>query len=191
MKNRKILHILVLTAILGALAYIIAFFEIPYPLSAYLKIELSDVITLLATNLSWPSLFYVIFFKVGAFMGNGPSGPYYIGEITALVASLSFGVSFKLFKGSLKLRLLISSIIYIILLTAFNYFIATPVYFTQTFNYHNMIDFGIYNSYASYLKFIIVLYVPFNAVKALLLSILYGSIAKVVVPRIEAFKNGR
>ncbi len=171
--------------ILSALAIVATLFEIPYPFVAWLKFDLSETVILYAvTFLGLPAAIAIGFIKTLIQLFTGDATPFNIGEITALVASLSFAISFYVTKKwNIILRLLTVSLFFTAVMVVFNFFIATPVFMTQSFDYNNIIDMGfgmtifgkdfVVTDTYSYFILILVMYVPFNFIKAAIISTVY------------------
>lgn len=180
-KTKKITFI----ALLSALAVVFTLYEISYPFVPWLKFDISELVILFATSLLGLIPAVIIgFIKTGMQLFTGDATPYNIGEITALIASLSFAISFYFTKNlNLILRLVIVSVVFTTVMVLLNFFISTPVYFAQSFDYKEVINMGVemevFNTTikvtdtASYLKLILLMYVPFNLVKASVISIIY------------------
>ncbi len=172
MRNRKLRKKLMISN-LAAIAAILALLKISYPLVPYLEFDLSETIVLVtALFFNVPAIIFVSFFKSIVHMLNGPSGPYYIGEITALIAALAYGFSFYFIKDTQIMRKLITvSLIATLILTVANFLFITPIYFGH-FSFLSLIENTEY-TYTSYLYFIIITYIPFNLLKAASISTVF------------------
>lgn len=188
-------------ALLSALAIVATLFEIPYPFIPWLKFDLSETVIMYAVTLLGfiPSLF-VAGIKTLIMLITGDVTPYNIGEITALISALTFALTFY-FTKNLKLitRLIIIVITFTTVMVLFNFFIATPIYFTASINYNNVIHsniklelFGknfVMDDQLSYLKVILIMYVPFNLMKATIISIVYSLTQKPIKLAFELITN--
>lgn len=180
-RTRKITFI----GILSSLAIVATLFEIQYPFVAWLKFDLSETVILYAVSfLGLPAAIAIGFIKTLIQLFTGDATPFNIGELTALIASLSFAISFYLTKKwNIVLRLITVSLFFTTVMVIFNFFISTPVYITQSFNYNNIIEMGfgtkvfgkefVVTDTFSYLILILVMYVPFNFIKAAIISTVY------------------
>lgn len=190
MKKTQVISI---AAVLTAFAIVLTFVAIPYPFVPWLEYDLSELIILFGvTMISIPGALMVAIVKFIIQLFTGSVSPYNIGEITALVASLTFLFSFAATKKlNTVVRLIIVSLVFTVVMLIFNFFIATPVYFGGTFNYRELYDYGIelsvfgidfkIDDFSSYLKLIIVMYAPFNLMKAFTISLIYILIEKPVM----------
>ncbi len=172
-------------ALLSALAFVCTLLEITYPFAPWLKLDLSETVILFATTLlGLPAAVITSFLKAGFQLISGDATPYNIGEITALLASLTFATSFFLTKKlNLIIRLIIVSLVFTLVMIVFNFFVSTPIYITQSIDYNNVIALNlpidifkinfVVNDTTSYLKMILLIYAPFNLLKALIISTIY------------------
>ena len=89
---------MVLAAMLAALGMILNLIEIPYPFAPWLNLDLSEIVVLVAiSTLGFiPALFVCICKFVVSILFKGPVGPMAIGQIAALIASLSICVTYSL-----------------------------------------------------------------------------------------------
>lgn len=178
-------------AILSALGTVIMLFiKLPYPFAPWLEIEFSDTIILVSYALyglpgafataAIKTLFSLIFQGVG-FLG--------IGQITAFIASSSyilgifiFSHVLKWFKKGLKYRLLsyvFIALIVTVILTLLNILFITPTYIAGEWAtcFNSEIVSQIVSAYPDYgnsfIIIMIVIYVPFNLLKAYIVELLY------------------
>ncbi|MFV0499306.1 MAG: ECF transporter S component [Bacilli bacterium] len=188
-------------ALLSALAIVFTMIEITYPFAPWLKFDLSEIAILFATNLLGliPA---IITSCVKAFLQlfTGDSTPYNIGEITALIASMTFAISFYITrKKSLLSRMIIVATSFTVVMITLNFFLITPIFFTGSLNFQDVIKTGmeveIFNisvkviDTASYLKMIILIYLPFNLIKSSLICIIYSFIQKPIHKAFELIVN--
>ena len=89
---------MVLAAMLAALGMILNLIEIPYPFAPWLNLDLSEIVVLVAiSTLGFvPALFVCICKFFVSILFKGPVGPMAIGQIAALIASLSICVTYSL-----------------------------------------------------------------------------------------------
>ncbi len=162
-----------------------AFVEIPYPLMPFLKIEFSDVVILVAFCLfGYKEAFSVAIIKtLGDLLFQGIVGPYGIGQITALVASMSYVLLLQATKLNIEedgIKKIIIKYIMIILsvasiMTIANYLFITPIYSGEFFWFH--MENGSSLGYeGSYVVAIILTYVPFNFIKGTLILTIFALI---------------
>ena len=182
MKNNT--NKLVTIGVLSALGTVLMLIEIPYPLVPWLFLDLSDVVVLVVFVLyGWKEAALVGVLKALIHILVKFSGtPYAIGEITAVIASMSYVLGMYLTTNKLILTCWFSSIMTVmivtVMLTTLNYLFITPIYFGAW----SFIEFKewIAPDYLdvavgkNYLSFIIVAYVPFNIIKgAIVMSVFY------------------
>ena len=178
-------------AILSALGTVIMLFvKIPNPISPWLEIEFSDTIILVGYALyGLPGALSIALMKTFfSFLYQGV-GYFAIGQIAALLTSLSFILGIYIFsrvlhwfKKGLKYRILsyvFIGIIVTVIMTVANFIFITPTFISgqwATF-YNSDIIAGIERDYAeygsNYVLITIVLYVPFNLVKAFIVQFVY------------------
>lgn len=192
-------------AMLSALGFVLmAFAQFPYPFAPWLKIEISELMTLIAYALyGFPGAIIVAIVKTLLNLAvHGPVG-LGIGDLTAFITScvFIFGIFltshlFKWFKKGFGFRVLSYLVIILIVtfaLTLLNAIVITPSYltvygpnahFTTCFNegvIQNVSAFltgkkdVVYNG-GMYLGIICSIYVPFNLMKAAMCCILYEAL---------------
>ncbi len=178
MKSSKDLHKLVALSVLAAIGTILmAFIEIKYPPAPFLKIEFSDIVILIAFALfGFKSAFLVAVVKtLGDLLFQGATGPLAIGQISALVASMSYVLLLKATKLNIKedgiKSIVIKSIVIVLsislIMSVANYFIITPV-FAEKYFFFNMQDGSAVGYDGGYLMGILITYIPFNLIKGAL-----------------------
>lgn len=204
-KSSEVVSRLVMIAILSAIGFVLmAFVQIPYPMAPWLKIEVSDVVTIIG---------YALYGFIGGvsisiiktslnLLVHGPVG-LGIGDITALLTSFIYIFSifitshvFKLFKKGFKYRLLayiLCSLNVTIVLTLLNALFITPSYLTvygENPHLSSCFDEGVLVKVISYLtgkndisvNFLVYIgcissfYVPFNLLKSFLVFFIYEAI---------------
>lgn len=174
-KQRNRINFIVLAALLSAIAVVLNFIQIPY-IVPYLKIDLSEVMVLIALTFSLPLAITVAAIKALVMALNTTSG--YIGEITLFIGSLTmiFSYSISRKKFSKIISLIIMTIMFAIIMTVLNYYIITPLYSGLSFN--DMMDAS--GGKSEYLKIIVGLYFPFNLLKGSLVSIVFYFVSKML-----------
>ena len=97
---------LVLSAALAALGMILGLLEIPYPFAPWLNLDLSEVVVIMAISmLGFKSALFVCVCKfLVSILFKGPVGPIAIGQITALIASLTICCVYYFLSQNLKLK---------------------------------------------------------------------------------------
>lgn len=188
--------IVTLSALSAIGVVLMAFIEIPYPLMPFLKIEFSDIVVLIAFALfGFKEGFIVAVIKtLGDLIFQGASGPYAIGQITALIASMSYvGFLFAtklniekdgLSKVIMKYMIILCGVAFV--MTLANYLFITPIYSGELF-WFQMKDGSSLGSDSSYIWAIISTYVPFNLLKGLLTLTIFALIG----PRLLSIFNSK
>lgn len=182
-------------AMLSALGFVLmAFAQIPYPFAPWLKIEVSEIVTIIAYALyGLPGGLIVAVIKTALnLLVHGPVG-LGIGDLTALFTSLMFVFGlfltshvFKWFKKGLGFRILAYVVIVAIItvtLTVLNAIFITPSYLTvfgPNAHFSTCFEPGVINNVAAYITgqkdiqvngwayvgIISGIYAPFNLIKA-------------------------
>lgn len=197
MKRKSILKYAVLALLASVGTVLMCYVKIPYPIAPFLEIEVSDFVVIFA---------YLLFgFKEALLVGVlktlanliflGPVGPYAVGQITALIASMSYVLAFFLANLIIRSDKIGFKIIKYVLVCLFvstimviaNYFFLTPI-FLGKMSFLDMTGDSLASitGINSYLLSIIVLYYPFNLLKGALISILAILIGDVVL---KIFQN--
>ena len=189
-------------AVLSALGFVLmAFVQFPYPFAPWLKIEISELVTILAYALyGFPGGLTVALIKTLLNLAvHGPVG-LGIGDLTAFITSCMFLLGlfltshvFKWFKKGLLFRVLSYVVIAMIvtsMMTILNAIVITPSYLTvfgPNPHFSTCFEEGViqntasyltgnkdvtYNSW-SYIGVIAGIYAPFNLMKAGLCCLLY------------------
>ncbi len=204
MKNNKTRKI-VLAAILAALAMVLGVLEIPYPFAPWLNFDLSEVVVLVAVSmLGLPYAVFVIickFFISLAF--KGPVGPMAIGQIAAIIASLSIAISYYYLTKVVKTKnkvvnqsiiLFLTMLIFAIVMFIINYYFVTPTYLMNQPTWYTELPFavdiyafndvygttlevpGFLSFLSPYGQAIFFIYFPFNFLKGILTAVVYAFI---------------
>lgn len=207
MKNNKTREI-VLAALLTAMALVLGVIEIPYPFAPWLQFDLSEVIILMAISLL--SLRYTIFIIFAKFMVSifikGPVGPLAIGQISALIASLSIALSYYCFMKIIPFRkqiikkgiaLVCSMSVFALVMFIINYYFVTPTYLMNQPTWYTqlpyILDIDAFNSVygtnmtvpailsglSAYGQAIFIIYFPFNFLKGMICGIVYMFVSPV------------
>lgn len=197
-KTRK----LVLSAALAALGMILGLLEIPYPFAPWLNLDLSEVVVIMAISmLGFKSALFVCICKfLVSILFKGPVGPIAIGQITALIASLTICCVYYFLSQNLKLKLewltyvvnmFITMLIFALVLFVLNYLFVTPTYLMQKPTWYSDLPFALdINSFnqqygtsisipgflsflSPYGQAIFIIYFPFNFIKGVISAIVY------------------
>ncbi len=171
-------QIITYTAVLSALGVILNFIELPYFIP-YLKIDISEVVVLLATVISLPAAIVVSFIK--AFILAIAKDGIDIGTIALFIGSLSLAIPYKLLsninKDRVFINLLISSLVFTITMVLCNFFFITPIY--SGYSLSEAIES--YGSLKDYSLNILIMYVPFNLIKGALVSLVFALLYKKLI----------
>lgn len=213
MKNTKTKEI-VLIGVLTALGVILNLIEIPYPLAPWLNLDLSEIVVLAAVSII--GIKGAIIVSLAKFLVSiiikGPVGPLAIGQITALIASLTIAITFYLIDRHLnldnkKLKYLVTMLgtvlVFASVMFIINYLFVTPTYLMQKPTWYTNMPFSLsidsfnqqYGSNFSipewlgflspYAQAIFIIYFPFNFLKGIVISCIYS----LVRPLEKYFKN--
>ena len=192
---REVISRMTVLAMLAALGFVLmAFAQFPYPFAPWLKIEVSELITLIAYALyGLPGGLFVAIVKTLLNLAvHGPVG-LGIGDLTAFITSCTFILGlfltshvFKWFKKGLGFRVLsylVITLIVTVVLTLLNAIVITPSYlsvFGPNPHFSTCFEPGVIQNVVKYItkqedvvvngwKYIGVIcsiYVPFNLMKA-------------------------
>ena len=188
--THKLILKIVNIALLSALGIVLMLYvKLPYPLAPYLEIEISDTVILI-------SLLAM------------PVGIYFIGQLAALISSLTYLIMLFLFVeifrffSKEKHRFLFRLLAYIcigiinsLVMTSLNYLFITPTYLTGEYvtcfdskiveQITHTLQTSLNNPNLNYFQAIFVLYLPFNLLKSSLVlavyEILFNSILFLIV----------
>ena len=189
-------------AVLSALGFVLmAFVQFPYPFAPWLKIEISELITIIAYALyGFPGGLTVALIKTLLNLAvHGPVG-LGIGDLTAFITSCMFLLGlfltshvFKWFKKGLLFRILsyaLIAVIVTVVMTILNAIVITPSYLTvfgPNPHFSTCFEEGVIQNTAAYLTgnkdathnawtyigVISSIYAPFNLMKAGICCLLY------------------
>lgn len=190
LKNRPVLKLTTLALLAAIGVVLMSYIQLPYPPAPFLKIEVSDFVVMFTFLLFGfkEALIVAVVKTLGDLMFRGAVGPFAVGQITALVASLSYVlmlfIASKIIKSEkigfkvLKYLFVVSGVAIIMVIA--NYFFLTPIFLGKT-SFLDMSNDALSSMTGinSYLLSIIILYLPFNFLKGTLISIiaiLFGDI---------------
>ena len=188
-------------AMLAALGYVLmAFVKFPYPPAIWLKVEISELVTIIAYALyGFPGGLIVALVKTLLNLAtNGASG-LGIGDITAFITSCMFLLGLfitshlKWFKKGLKYRVIsyvVIAVLVTVVMTTLNAIVITPSYLTvfgPNPHFSTCFEDGVIQNTVAYLTnsenpsssvwnyiwVITYIYAPFNLMKAILCCLLY------------------
>ncbi len=180
------------------------FIKFPYPLAPWIEIEISDVVILVGYALGgFYSSLAIAIIKTLISLIVQPSGIYYIGQLAAIISSLTYLLCllicvkvFRLFSKKYYHRIIsyvFIGIINALVMTSLNYLFITPTYlagyYTTCFNKEAVEGvIKALNSFGGdYFTCIFVLYFPFNLIKAALILIVYELLFNTLI--FVAFRN--
>jgi len=187
----EIISRMTMVAILSALGTILMLtLKFPYPAAPWLMFDFSDTVVLVGYALyGFPGAVSVALIKTLFDFMIEPSGIYGIGQVSALIASLTyvgclyfFSHGLHWFRKGIKYRILAyasTSVIVALFMTLLNIIFITPTYavgyYTTFFN-----DAALSAVFASlpaistsYILIMMAIYIPFNLLKALMITTLY------------------
>lgn len=197
-KTRK----LVLAAVLAALGMILGLLEIPYPLAPWLNLDLSEVVVLVAISmLGFKTALFVCVCKFFiSILFKGPVGPIAIGQITALIASMTICLVYYYLSKYFKLKnelltyiinMIMTMFVFAMVMFILNYLFVTPTYLMQKPIWYTQLPFavdiqafnqqygtniavpGFLNFLSPYGQAIFIIYFPFNFIKGIISGIVY------------------
>ena len=147
-KNTSNLANIIAYALIGTIAFILMEIAFPLPVASFLKFDFSDVIVTIGTFLfgSLPGLFIAFIRMIIYLIYNGFSLPNIIGQLAALLASMSFALPFYFVTKDLSvdeknttkrhlkplLGILIGIVAMTIVLATLNALVLTPIYAVST-----------------------------------------------------------
>jgi riboflavin transporter FmnP len=181
---------IVTLGILSALGAVLMLIQIPYPFVPFLKLDLSDVVVLVVFSMyGWrESLAVGVLKAVVNLLVMGPAGYYAIGQVVAIMASMSYVLGMYLTINKLKLNKYVGAGITVVLMTLImvvaNYLFVTPIFvgeltFLDVRDYLTPQAYG-FNIEGGYLLAILIVYIPFNLIKGILITGVYISISEVL-----------
>lgn len=170
---------LVLIAMLSALGTLLMYLELPWIFYNFLRIDLSDVVVLIALVVLGVKeglliAFIKSFIHFALPLSNYTAG---IGEMAAFIASGAYIIGYYFAANKLNLGVIVSMIISVVfmtlLMTFLNWLVITPLYGIVLFGdlFPNIFD-------SEYITGIISIYIPFNLLKGAVIMVVFGSVAK-------------
>lgn len=196
MKNTKTKK-MVMIAILSALGMILNLIEIPYPFAPWLNFDLSEIVILSAVSTMGivPAIFVCICKFLASILFKGPVGPFAIGQITSLIASLSICITYYLLKKlfhfkkdwlNYTLNMLLTMMTFAFIMYIINYLFVTPTYLMNRPTWYTQLPFSVdimafnkqygvnitipalLNFLSPYAQAIFIIYFPFNFLKGII-----------------------
>ena len=201
---------MVLVAILMALGMILNLIEIPYPFAPWLSLDLSEIVVLVAIELLGiiPTLFVCIGKCIVSLLFKGPVGPFGIGQITAMIASMSIALTYHFlnqkvhFSSKTKtyiFNMFITMLVFALIMYIINYLFVTPTYLMNKPTWYTNLPFSvdiqafngqygsnlsvpsILNFMSPYAQAIFIIYFPFNFIKGILCALVYRFVQPIVL----------
>lgn len=170
--DRSRTRVLVMTAILGALAWVVSMFSFPLlPSAGFLKIDFSDIVILLGMNIVGvgPGIAIAAIRSLLSYLVTFGELGFPIGDTAAFIASLSFTLPIYFYLkdsyGHVSKRLiagLLGTISLTIVLTLLNYFVLFPLY-------QKVMGMSL----GSVVDYLILAVIPFNLLKGLIISTIF------------------
>lgn len=202
----QIISKMTVIAMLAALGSVLMVFaEFPYPPAPWCMFEFSDTTVLVGFALyGLPGGLAVAFIKTLISLLIKPSGIYYIGQFAALIASLTYILGlyltshvFKWFKKGIAFRIIsyvFITVLVAVILTLLNMLFITPSYLSGT-GWTTCFDSEIMasamkmlgNFSSIYWVAILVIYLPFNLIKGVMVTgayeLIFNRVIFVLFPR--------
>jgi len=174
---------LTLIAILGALAFILTLFKIPFPGTTWLKFDISEIVVLYSLFVGGPivGVSVAVLKAILGFVIEGSSTGG-IGEAVTVLSAVAFTFPvYYIYKWNKKiiLSLIAGTLSLTIILTYANYIFITPFY-AKLFKMDYIINM-INSGDNTYLNYILVTYGPFNLLKGIVLTAVYIIVHKRLV----------
>lgn len=174
--------------VLSALAIVLVIIEIPYPLVPWLKIDLSEVIVLIAAMINiWLAIIVATVKAWLTFLVKVDAN--FIGHLAMWLGSFSILIPyyFAAKKFPKVASLVIATLVFSVFMTFLNYVYVTPAYMGTTvsemagmsqqltFGTQKMLDAGKawLDVEVSYLTYIVAMYLPFNLMKGAIVSVAF------------------
>ena len=200
---------MVLLAILGALSAVLMLLELPYPPFPFLKLDISDLPALLVAQTLgvFPAVLVAIFASLVSLATRGMNSPFGIGLITAAISSSSIALFYvwtrkwfpgKSFSSNLK-RWTLFLVMYSLLMTVLNFLFITPIFLggiwfmdivgTPDIAWLSPIGADWNSPLLAYTVIVLVIYVPFNILKGIVILFLYELIQPRLLPQLQKVLN--
>ncbi|WOO89788.1 ECF transporter S component [Mollicutes bacterium LVI A0078] len=174
--------------VLSALAIVLVIIEIPYPLVPWLKIDLSEVIVLIAAVINiWLAIIVATVKAWLTFLVKPDAN--FIGHLAMWLGSFSILIPYYFAAKKLPkvTSLVIATLAFSVFMTFLNYVYVTPAYMGTTvsemagmsqqltFGTQKMLDAGKawLDVEVSYLTYIVAMYLPFNLMKGAIVSVAF------------------
>ncbi len=208
-KTKKMIQI----AILASLGIILGLLEIPYPFAPWLTIDLSDIVVLISVSTLGiiPMIFVCICKFLVSILLKGPIGPIAIGQIAALIGSLTIGLTYyyikkltntKNYTASYLINICITTILFSIIMVIINYLFVTPTYLLNKPAWYTNLHYSFdptsliqptniphfLQFLSPYSSAIILIYFPFNFLKCIINMITYQFIEPIETKLIQTKK---
>ena len=218
MKVFKSTKKMVILAVLGALSAILMLLEIPYPPFPFLRLDISDLPALLVAQTLGvgPAILVAIFSSLVSLMTRGIRSPFGIGLITAAISSSAVAVFYvwtkkwfpspanatrgKKFKTH-ALRWTVFLAMYSLLMTVLNFLFITPIFLggiwftdivgTPEIGWLSPIGADWNSPLLAYTVIVMVIYIPFNVLKGVIVLALYEIIQPRLMPQLQKVLNLR
>ena len=188
--------------VLSALGFVLmAFAQFPYPAAPWLKIEVSEIVTIIAYALyGFPGGLIVAIVKTGLNMAVRGLSAYGVGDVTALFTSMMLILAllltshvFKWFKKGLLFRIfayIFVAVFVSVLLTGVNALVITPTYlsvYSPSPHFATCFDDGMIQNVTAfltgdkssvhnagaYIGAVSLIYIPFNLMKVGMCCVVY------------------
>jgi len=207
---------MVLMAVLSALSAILMLVELPYPPFPFLRLDISDLPALLVAQTLGvgPAIFVAIFASLVSLMMRGIRSPFGIGLITAAISSAAIAVFYvwtkkwfptdpeqergKKFQTH-ALRWTVFLLMYSLLMTVLNFFFITPIYLggiwftdvvgTPDIAWLSPIGADWNSPLLAYTVIVLIIYMPFNILKGIVVLSLYEIIQPRLLPQLKKVLN--
>lgn len=192
-----------LIAILAALGMLLNLIEIPYPLAPWLNLDLSEIVVLTAVSALGiiPAIFVCLCKFLVSIMFKGPVGPIAIGQITALIASLTICITYYVLDKVIKtknkklnyiINMILTMLVFAFMMFVINYLFVTPTYIMNKPTWYTQLPFTLdinafnkqyggnihvpsfLNFMSPYAQAIFIIYFPFNFIKGIICAVVYS-----------------
>lgn len=207
MKSKRV-RSLVFIGVLAAMGFLISLIAFPYPPAPWLKIDLSEIVVLVAIMCVGykGSLMVILVRLLLSLVIKGPEGPLAVGQLAQALGSISIAFSYYLItqvgkkhniKISYGVTMVITMLIFTIVMVVANYVFITPTYLKYEPTFFWQLDLtkslvdpgfdvtGILPFLSNYAKGIIFIYFPFNFIKGLVVA----SIHRFLLPLEKRYEN--
>ncbi len=174
-------QVITYTAILSTIGFILNYIEIPY-IIPYLKFDISEIVVLLAVQISLPIALTVGFIK-GILLFILKSGDI-IGVLTLITGSFVIAISYYIINMKIDkewITLIFVSCVFVLIMIINAYFIAVPLYSGNSLE--------ILQLNGGYFKYIIKTYLLFNIIKISIISVTFHLIKKKLNEVLESNDN--